>query len=63
MVPWEMYRGYLVNIERIDGHWHAAATPIRPDLPILAEYSTAFLRTTEPEATAAIKRRIDQLLR
>jgi hypothetical protein len=46
MVPWEMYRGYLVNIERIDGHWHAAATPIRPDLPILADhlaYGAGFL--------------------
>jgi hypothetical protein len=49
-------------MEQVDNHWQTAARPMSPDLPILARYRTALIQSTQPDAVAEIRQRIDRLL-
>jgi len=56
------YRGYRINTENVNGHWHVTVWPMLPDLPILRRYLLLLAQATETEALSEIKRKIDRLL-
>jgi len=57
-----IYRGYHVEMAKMDGHWTVSIHPTRPDLPILRQHSFRPLSLPESEAFAQAKRWIDRVL-